>query len=111
MIGANNLADAILLACHHADAPGEPLLPADDEAVSTYAFLSQIAEALDRPLKLYPVPGGALRMALHLPVIGKLAERLIGNVEVRDDRLRDALGWTPPRALSDGIVDMVRPIA
>ena len=107
MIGADNLADVILLTCRHEGAPGPALLPADADAVSTQALLEMLAQGLGRPLRLTPVPEGVFYLVKPLPVIGGIAERLIGNVEIADTRLRQTLGWTPPRSLQEGIDDVI----
>lgn len=108
MISADNLADAILLGCRHPQAPGAPLLPADTEAVSTYSFLEMLAQNLERPLRLTPIPEVAFRLARPLPLVGGIAERLIGNVEISDPRLRESLGWVPPVTLSAGVEAMCK---
>lgn len=108
MISAANLADALVMAARHPDAPGAPLLTVDAEGVSTHAFVSMLAEAAGKPLRLMPVPSALFRILRPLPVIGGLAERLIGNVEVSDPRLTETLGWTPPHSLRDGVADIVK---
>jgi len=108
MVSADNLANAILLACSHSRAPNSVLLPADTESVSTFDFLEMLALSLGRPLRLAPIPEIVFRLARPLPVVGGIAERLIGNVEVSDPHLHGTLGWTAPHSLQDGIDAMCK---
>lgn len=106
MIGADNLADVIALACSAPEAAGATLLPADAESVSTSEFLHALASAYGKPLRSVPVPNFLFQIARRIPGIGGVAERIVGNVLVADQRLRDRLGWTPPLTLREGLSRM-----
>lgn len=106
MIGADNLADAILLACSHPHAPGSVILPSDAEAVSTYEFTRLLAQGCGFPVRFAPLPEALFRFLKPLPVVGGIAERLIGNVEITDPHLRQSLGWSPPLSLQEGVAKM-----
>ncbi len=107
MIAVDNLADAVLLAARHPHAPGTPLLPADAQSLSTFGLLDRLARLQGQPLRLMPVPEAMLRRAVAVPGIGAYADRLVGNVEIRDARLQNDLGWHPPCTLDEALTAMV----
>lgn len=107
MIAAENLADALVLAARHPQAPGPALLPADGEGLSTHALLTRLAALQGQTLRLWPIPEKVIRLALPFPVLGPYAERLIGSVEICDTRLYRELGWHPPCTLDDALARMI----
>lgn len=107
MIAVDNLADVLMLTAQHPQAPGAPILPSDTEGVSTFEFLARLARLQGQPLRLMPIPEALLRFAVVLPGVGTYAERLVGNVIIRDSRLQDDLGWSAPFTLKEGLRVMV----
>ena len=103
MISADNLADVVAL-CLERDNITAPLLPADSEAVSTVKLLELIAQSHKQRLRLVPVPGAVVSAFQKFPIIGQYAERMVGNVEVKDEQLYSMLKWRPPFRLRDEIL-------
>jgi len=108
MISARNLADGLLFAATHSAAPGSPLLLADREVVSTHDLLAKLASLHNSPLRYLPVSRRLFEMAQYIPILGKSVERLTGNVEIRDMRLRDQLNWVAPHSLNEELTNMVQ---
>lgn len=108
MISARNLADGLLLSAAHAEAPGSALLFSDQEAVSTHDLLAKLARLHNRDLRYLPIPEQLLELGQKIPILGKSVERLTGNVEIRDMRLRNQLGWTAPHRLEEELADMIQ---
>jgi len=87
---------------------------ADDDAVSTADLIRLLAQAADRPVRLYTVPDWSLRLAagcgdfaerlglrtgLNSYSLRKLEESLV----VSNQALRTATGWQPASTLLDGL--------
>lgn len=91
-----NLADAILACAADARASGKTFLVSDGAPLSTPALCGEIALALGRRARLFPVPRALLEL---LPG----ARRLAGSLEVDDAALRRELGWSPPATRTEGL--------
>ncbi|MGD9952522.1 MAG: NAD-dependent epimerase/dehydratase family protein [Burkholderiales bacterium] len=90
-----NLADAVLR-CLEAPVAAKPYALADGAPISTPELCRAIARALGRPARLLPFPPPLLRL---VPRTARLVES-----QVADDReLREALGWTPPFDMAEGL--------
>ena len=65
--------------------------------------MSQVAECMNVPIRLFPIPEVLLRLAGKL--IGKREEldRLIGSLVVDSGKIRRELEWSPPHTFSEGI--------
>lgn len=107
MISADNLVDAIILACTRDCVPKLALLPADSEAVSTYSLLKMIAAAQGKTLRVLPIPEQIFKCCTMIPYLAPIAVRITGNVLVQDHFLASTLGWEAPQTLESGIRKMV----
>jgi nucleoside-diphosphate-sugar epimerase len=103
LIFVGNLADAIAGCLDRPAAAGGTYLLRDGEDISTADLLRLTAQALDRPARLFALPGGVLRLAGA--VVGKSAmvARLLDSLVVDDGKIRRELGWTPPFTLAHGL--------
>ena len=108
MIYVGNLVDAILRCVEHPAAAGRTFLVSDGEDLSTAALIRQLATAAGRAPRLLPCPPAALALAARL--VGKQAEanRLLGSLAVDAAPIRQALGWTPPFTVAQGIAETER---
>jgi nucleoside-diphosphate-sugar epimerase len=87
----------------------DPLLPArtwlvsDAEDLSTAELLRRIGVAMERRVRLVPVPPALLRSLATL--LGRRAEaaRLCGSLTVDISQTREALGWTPPVMVDEAL--------
>jgi nucleoside-diphosphate-sugar epimerase len=93
---AANLSDAILACAADARASGKTYLVSDGAPLSTPVLCGEIAHALGRRARLFPLPRALLEL---LPG----ARRLTGSLEVDDSALRRELGWHPPATLAEGL--------
>lgn len=100
LIGVANLADALAFLVA-SDAQGRFLIR-DGEDLSTPELIRRLAQAIDRPARLLPVPVGLLRFLGRLTGRSAAIDRLTGSLVVDDSRLRE-LGWTPPIGLTAGL--------
>lgn len=107
LIGLGNLVDVLLHACAHPSAAGEPLLVADAEPVSTADLVRAMAEALQRPPRLWPMPPRLLRGLGR--VSGRQAElgRLLDDLVVDTRQTQALLDWAPTRSMAAELAAMV----
>jgi len=103
LIYIGNLVNSIIACINHPKAVGQTYLVSDDEDVSTSELISQTAEALGKPARLFYLPFFMLRFAGV--ITGKLhaIERLTGSLTVDSSKIRRELNWNPPFTLNHGI--------
>lgn len=95
LVYVGNLVDAIL-ACLGGPAQGRTYAVSDGAPVSTPQLCRAIGRALGRPARLFPFPGGLLRLA---PGLARLAQ----SQEADDRAIRAELGWRAPFSLEEGL--------
>lgn len=107
LVFVGNLSSAVAFAIDSPALAGQACFVTDGEDVSTPELIRRIAAALRCPARLLPVPPGLLRAALTL--IGRRAEadRLLGSLALRMERL-PAAGWRPPFSMAQGLAETVR---
>lgn len=76
-------------------------LIADDEQISTAAFVRRIGEAMDKPAILLPVPHSVLALVLRA-IRPELRHSLLGSMEV-DTSVALLTGWRPPLSMTEGL--------
>ncbi len=91
-----NLADLILRCLRDSRAPGRAYLPCDGEPLSTPQLCLELAQALQRPARLFPFPPRALEL---LPGARRLTRSLYADAA----SLQHALAWRAPTARADGL--------
>jgi nucleoside-diphosphate-sugar epimerase len=108
LVGLSNLVDLLRLCAAHPAAAGQALLVSDGQDLSTPQLIQLLAEGMNKPARLLPVPVGGLRAAGSL--LGKRAEidRLVGSLQVDSRHTRELLGWIPPVSAEDGVREMAR---
>jgi len=97
VVSVANLADAIAALLRHppAEQRSGVYVVSDGLAVALADMLSWLRRGMGRPPRLVAVPPALLR-ALLLPVGGRVAESLLGDLEVDSASFREAFGWVPP---------------
>ncbi|MBR0916185.1 NAD-dependent epimerase/dehydratase family protein [Bradyrhizobium japonicum] len=81
--------------------PYQIFLVADDEQISTTAFVRRIGQAMNRTAILLPVPSGVLTLALQA-IRPELRHSLVGSMEI-DTSAALSTGWTPPLSMTHGL--------
>ena len=107
LVHVEDLVDALLLAATHPQAAGRDYIAAHPESVSTPALLAGIRSALGRPSRLFPAPPALLELAAAAAGMRERMRRLTRSLEADSSTLVDELGWSPRRALAQGLVDTV----
>lgn len=103
LVGVDNLAHLLATCVRHPAAAGNVFLAADGAPLSTPELFALIARAMDRPLRLLPVPVSALRLLGRLAGRSDEVERLVGSLEIDISKTRSMLAWRPPVPIEDGI--------
>ena len=108
LIGLDNLVDLLVRCVDHPSAAGQTFLVSDGDDLSTPDLLRNVAAAMKRSARLFPMPVSLVRLAGS--ALGKRAEidRLVGSLQVDSGHTRQVLGWTPPVSVEEGIRRMVQ---
>ncbi|AIB11345.1 NAD-dependent dehydratase [Azospirillum argentinense] len=96
LIFVGNLADAIQECLTHPQAAGARFLVHDGRPMSTAELVRAIAEALNKPARLLPVPPSLLALAARLARREAMLDRIAGSLVIDDGAIRRALNWRPP---------------
>ncbi len=107
LIYLGNLIDVLVRCTEHSAVRG-PLLVCDEEIISTPELASRIAQALDCPARIFPVPLALLRLAGTITGHGDEIRRLTGNLAIDSSRVRRVLDWRPHYTLDEGLADTAR---
>jgi nucleoside-diphosphate-sugar epimerase len=102
-----NLCDLLCRLIRHPSAPGRTWMVSDGEDLSTTDLLRRIGDAMDRPVRLIPVPVSVLRFCAG--VVGRRAEitRLTGSLVVNAAQTRSDLSWSPPVTVNEALARTV----
>lgn len=103
LIYLGNLVDAISECIVNPAAAGQVYMVSDGEDVSTTELIRAVADALGRPARLVPVPGGLLRLAASLFAKQGVVDRLLGSLTVDSLPIREQLGWSTPYTMRAGL--------
>jgi UDP-glucose 4-epimerase len=108
MIGAENLADFLVLCVDHSNAAGQSFLVKDSEEISTRELITRLARILARPARLVPVPEALIRLAARLTFKQEAANRVLDSLVIDSRRAQQELQWVPPVPLDDGLAATCR---
>lgn len=108
LVGLSNLVDLLLCCTEHPAAAGQTFLISDGRDLSTPQLIQLLAEGMQRPTRLLPVPVALLQAgSLLLGKRGKI-DRLVGSLQVDSGHAQAQLDWTPPVSVEDGMREMAR---
>lgn len=110
LVGVENMADLLAVACEATAAAGGVFHVTDGASLSTRQLTEQIASAFNVRLRLLPVPQKLLSIGLRAAGRGRVADRLIGSLELDDSATRRRLNWRPPLTLAEGLAKMARSV-
>ncbi|MBW2597766.1 MAG: SDR family oxidoreductase [Deltaproteobacteria bacterium] len=103
LVGLDNLVDFMVTCIDHPDAANHTFLVADGEDLSTTDLLRRVGRALDKPVRLVPVPLGLLKLGAALLGKQAMVQKLCGSLQVDISKAREVLGWTPPVSVDEGL--------
>lgn len=102
-VGVDNLIDLIITCIYHPAAANQVFLASDGQDLSTTELLRFIATSAGKPSRLIPVPGYFLMLAATVLGKKKMAQRLMGSLQVDISKARDLLGWEPAISVEEGL--------
>ena len=107
LLALDNFASTVSLVLMATEAENETYLVADAEPISVAALVTAMREGLGRAPHLLRVPQGAVKRILK--TVGREAEweRLSGSFVISPAKLL-GIGWRPPIATREGIIEMMR---
>jgi nucleoside-diphosphate-sugar epimerase len=108
LVGLSNLLDLLIRCSGHPAAAGKTFLASDGVDLSTPELIQLMAEGMNTPVRLLPVPVAMLRTVGSLLGKGGEVDRLVGSLQVDSRYTRELLDWTPPVSVEDGVREMSR---
>lgn len=104
LLYVKNLASAITACLHNpAAAAGHTWLVSDGATIGVASLFRQLAAALGRPARLFPLETHALLQIARWCRMSAEVERLTGQFVIHDREIRSRLGWMPPYELADAL--------
>jgi nucleoside-diphosphate-sugar epimerase len=105
LVFVENLASALIECATNPRAVNETFHVADSRDLSVTELAQTLAEQLNAPRRLVPVPASWLQLAGRLTGRSPQVERLIGNLRLDSTRLRQVLSWQPPCTIEQGLAE------
>lgn len=102
-VALDNLVDLIITCIDHPAAANQTFLAGDGEDMSTTELLLRLGKALDKPVKLVPVPIWMLRAGAALLGRQYMSQRLCNSLQVDISKTCELLGWHPPVSVDDAL--------
>jgi mannose-1-phosphate guanylyltransferase/mannose-6-phosphate isomerase len=109
LVALDNLVSLVLLCADRVRSPkaaNQVFVVCDGEDVSTPTLLRKVAQAVGRSSRLLPVPERLLRAGARLAGKRAVADRLLGNLQVDDTKVRKLLGWRPITTMDKQLATM-----
>jgi nucleoside-diphosphate-sugar epimerase len=103
MVALDNLVDLLVRCVDHPAAAGETFLVSDRRDLSTPEWIRMLAAAMGRPARLLPVPPALLRLGGRLMGRRAEVERLIDSLQLDIEPTCEALDWSPPVSVEEGL--------
>ncbi|WP_434526252.1 UDP-glucose 4-epimerase family protein [Photorhabdus asymbiotica] len=101
LVALDNLVDLIVTCVDHPQAANQTFIVSDDQDISTTDLLKKMANALDKPSRLIPIPMNWIRFIAGLFGKKPVADRLCSSLHVDITHTKQVLGWTPPVTMDE----------
>ncbi|WP_067865127.1 NAD-dependent epimerase/dehydratase family protein [Neptuniibacter marinus] len=105
-ISVDNLADFLLLCAVHPLAANQDFVISDGEDISIKQFTNEIARGLGKSLIQLPIPHSLMRLVARLLRKDKLAEQVLGDLQVDCSKAKTLLGWQPLETMSQAMAKL-----
>jgi nucleoside-diphosphate-sugar epimerase len=115
-----NLVDAIITCLEHPNAANQIFLISDNQDVSTPELIRLIAQQIQQPCQLLPIPPNLLKFLgsigdmteslteKNLPFNTYNIDRLLGSLYVDSSHIQNTLNWQPPFTLEQGLARTIQ---
>jgi nucleoside-diphosphate-sugar epimerase len=106
-ISLKNLVDVVCLCLEHEKAGNQIFVAGDGEDLSTSELIASIANAMNRPCRLFAVSEKFMKAGLSVLGRKDVYDSLWGTLQVDSSKIRTRLGWRPPITVEQGITETV----
>lgn len=103
LVALDNLVDLILTCVLHPKAANQTFLVSDGEDISTTELLKRMGRAMNRKVRLLPVPVSLLSFSASFFGKRNMAQSLLGSLQVDITKTREVLHWNPPVSMDEGL--------
>jgi nucleoside-diphosphate-sugar epimerase len=103
LVALDNLVDLTSICIVHPRAANQIFLVSDGEDLSTPGLLTRMGKALDKPVRLFPVPTYVLEICAALFRRPAFAQRLCGSLQVDISKTCTLLEWRPPCSVDEAL--------
>lgn len=103
LVALDNLVDLIVTCLDHPAAANQTFLVSDGDDMSTTELLVRMGSALNKPVRLIPIPAALLLKGASLLGRKAVAQRLCGSLQVDIRKTRELLGWEPPLTVAQAL--------
>lgn len=108
LVDVMHLVSLMALCLNHPAAAGQTFIAADDTPLSTSALIRLLAQGMERPARLFPMPAVVMQLAAIAFRRQDEAEKLLGSLEVDASKARQLLGWQSASSSEPGLIEMAR---
>lgn len=106
LVALDNLVSFVMTCLESPAAANQVFLVSDGKAVSTTELLRKVALAHAVAPRLFAVPKGWLRFVAGMFGKASAVDRLLGSLEVNDEKSREMLGWRPAVTMDQQLTKM-----
>ena len=99
---------AIVECLVHPSARGKTFFVSDGEDLSTVELVRRMAEAAGVVPRIFPCPLWCLRAAGVMTGRRHIIERITDSLQLDSEHIRQALSWSPPFSVEDGLRDSMK---
>lgn len=103
MVGIDNLTDLIIRCLEHPAAVNQVFLAGDGQDLSTTELIRALGMAMNKRVRLVPVPAAILVLAARLVGKRAVAQRLLGSLRVDITKASELLDWRPRYSVEEGL--------
>lgn len=103
LVALDNLVNLIVTCIEHPAAANEIFLVSDAEDLCTPELIRRLGQAMDKPVRLLPVPAWVLKMGAALTGKQSVIQRLTESLQVDVRKARELLDWSPPLGVDEGL--------
>ncbi len=111
LLALDNLVDFIALCADIEKSPkaaNQLFLLADNEDISTTVLLQKIAQAYQVKSRLLKIPVPFMQFFARLIGKNALADRLLGSLQISNQKARELLGWKPVVTMDEQLLKMAK---
>lgn len=103
LININNLIDVVGVCLADPRAAGRTYMISDGEDVSTVQLIIKMANALERPVRLWPCSLRLIKLAGMLVGRSDEVSKILGSLRINNNKIYSELGWIPTHTLTQGL--------